>query len=117
LSRLPLKLPDFVDITSEEVAVGAPADIEYAVAAGAGVDHQVTSPGNREQYPALKLERLGVRVTLLRLLLGPDIGDAVIAPYPLRAPRPVVRRIEIDEGGLRLAGLPPVSRRAGRRPW
>ena len=33
------RLLDFVDITPEEVAVGALADIEHAVSAGAGVDH------------------------------------------------------------------------------
>jgi hypothetical protein len=32
------------------------------------------------------------------------------------APRPVVRRIGIDEGVCGLAGLPPVSGRAGERP-
>jgi hypothetical protein len=35
----------------------------------------------------------------------------------LSAPRPVVRRIGIDEGALRLAGLPCVIGRSGRRPW
>jgi hypothetical protein len=33
------------------------------------------------------------------------------------APRPVVRRIGIDEGGLRLAGLEPVTGPHGWRPW